>query len=90
MYGVRDEDRALFGRQVLTVWSGSFYSDYEGNAVELPKHDGYMVRLEYGGKIRVTCPAPRTEDNYSEVDEAISVAVQSARTNGWNTKRFTQ
>ena len=76
MYSIRDEYKPKFGRQVLTLWSGGFASDYEGEAVELPKHDGFMVRLEYGDNpIRVSCPSPRTDDNYRAVDAAINDAI---------------
>lgn len=75
-YGVRDEYARKFGRQLLTLWSGSFSSMFEGQALELPNHDGYMVTLDYGrGKTRVACEAPRTDENYLRVDAAISSAV---------------
>ena len=70
---IRDEYDTRSGRQRLTLWSGSFCSDYEGEAVELPKHDGYMVDV-YGKKFRVHCASPRTEENYKEVDAAITNA----------------
>lgn len=75
---VRDEYAPRFGRQVLTLWSGAFASDYEGEAVELPGHDGYMVHIGYLGRIRVECEAPRTEHNFLRVDEAIDQAVKAA------------
>jgi hypothetical protein len=76
---VRDEYAPRFGRQVLTLWSGAFASDYEGEAVELPHHDGYMVTLNYfRPKVRVVCEAPRTEGNFLRVDEAIEQAVKAA------------
>lgn len=66
-------------RERLTIWSGSFMSDREGEAYSLPKNDGYMLRLEYGDKVRVECPTPRTSENYNEVDKAINVALNKAR-----------
>jgi hypothetical protein len=72
MIGVRDEYAPRFGRQELTLWSGS---QYEGFAWELPRHDGYMIELEYRGRVRVACESPRTEANYQRVDAAISAAV---------------
>lgn len=76
-YGIRDEYAPRFGRQNLTIWSGSFYSTFEGWAVELPNHNGYMVELEYVGKIRVECEAPRTDENYERVDAAIVRGVRA-------------
>lgn len=66
-------------RNKLTIWSGGFMSDREGVAYSLPKNDGYMITLEYGDKVRVECPVPRTSDNYNEVDKAINVALNKAR-----------
>jgi hypothetical protein len=76
--GIRDEYAPTFGRQNLTLWSGSFYSTFEGSARELPNHDGFMVAVEYGPKVRVECDAPRTNDNYEQVDAAIRKAVGEA------------
>lgn len=75
--GVRDEYAPRFGRQLLTLWSGGFSSDYEGEAMELPNHDGYMVRLAFGGKLRVECESPRTEENYQRVDRALAGAIEA-------------
>jgi hypothetical protein len=62
-------------RDYLTVWSGGFLSDYEASGVSLPRGDGYMLTLAYGGKVRVTCPTPRNEDNWQAVDAAVSAAL---------------
>jgi hypothetical protein len=78
MYGIRDEYTPTFGRQNLTLWSGPFSSTFEGTARELPNHNGFMVALTYGSKVRVECDAPRTSDNYQEVDAAICDAVMKA------------
>lgn len=72
-YFIRDEHTNR-RRQLLTLWSGAFASDYEGEAVELPKHNGFMVSFA-GRKIRVECESPRTESNFSAVDEAINLAL---------------
>lgn len=74
-YFVRDEHKP-HKRQKLTIWSGQFASDYEGTAVELPKHNGFMVEVD-GKKIRVECESPRTEENYLAVDQAINNAIQA-------------
>lgn len=84
MIGVRDEYRTTFGRQVLSLWSGQFGDGFEGMAVELPGHDGFMVTLDKittSEKVRVSCPAPRTESNFDAVDAAISAAITEARAN---------
>lgn len=74
--GVRDEYRTTFGRQHLTLWSPPFSSTFEGWAHELPGHDGFMVTLDYSrGRIRVECEAPRDDDNWMRVDDAIREAV---------------
>lgn len=72
---VRDEYTPRFGRQELTLWSGGFASTYEGHALELPRHDGYMVTTYAGAKIRVACDSPRTDDNFHEVDASINAAL---------------
>lgn len=69
---VRDEYQPRFGRQVLTLWSGAFASDYVGRAVELPKHNGFMVTTAGGNKARVECEAPRNDDNWQRVDAALA------------------
>lgn len=76
-YGVRDEYTPVFGRQTLTLWSGWFASDYEGSALELPRHNGYMVTTWIGEKVRVECESPRTDKNYERVDDAINAAVNA-------------
>jgi hypothetical protein len=75
---VKDEYRPRFGRQLLSLWSGPFASEYEGFATELPKHDGFMLDIPYQIKVRVECPAPRTQENYEQVDAAIDAAFQQA------------
>lgn len=77
---VRDEYAPKFGRQVLTLWSGTFASDFDGTAVELPNRDGYMVNFP-PHKMRVPCESPRTDENYERVDAAIQAAVDNARLN---------
>lgn len=77
LYGVatdydRNEGRK---RDYLTVWSGPFMSVYEASGVSLPKGDGYMLTLAFGGKVRVSCPTPRNDDNWQEVDAAIDEAL---------------
>ncbi len=62
----------------LTIWSGSFMSVYEGEAISLPNGAGYMVYLyQSGRKVRVSCPSPRDDTNCREVDAAISEALDA-------------
>jgi hypothetical protein len=75
MIGIRDEYAPKFGRQTLTLWEGGFMSSFVGWAHELPKHNGFMVTLANGQKIRVDCPAPRNDANFQQVDESIRSAV---------------
>lgn len=82
MYGIRDEYAPMFGRQVLTVWSGAFCSDLDATAWELPNGGGYMLDVMYGpnsgSKVRVECPSPRTDSNFHEVDAALDAAMREA------------
>jgi hypothetical protein len=73
-YGVMEDYdyTSTHKRERLVIWSGAFASVREGEAYTLPKGDGYMVTLEYGGKVRVSCPTPRTDANYLEVDTKIN------------------
>lgn len=76
-YFVRDEYAKIFGLQYLTLWSGAFASDFEGHATELRGHDGFCVAAA-GRTVYITCPAPRTEENFLVVDAAINAALQQA------------
>ena len=77
--GVRSEYRSTFGREHLTVWEGPFASEFVADAWELPGHDGYMVDVLYGPKVRVSTETPRTDENFMRVDAAILSAILSAR-----------
>lgn len=63
-------------RERLDVWSGPFMSEWEGSALSLPKGDGYMLTTHSGAKVRVSCPTPRTDETYREIDDAISAALR--------------
>ena len=62
-------------RDRIVVWSGPFYSVYEGEGYSLPNDDGYMITTYNNDKVRVMCPTPRTGDNYEIVDSAIQEAL---------------
>lgn len=76
-YGVRSEYdyNETHKRDCITVWSGPFASTLEAIGYSLPKGDGYMLHLVHGGKVRVTCPAPRTDETFEEIDAAINEAL---------------
>lgn len=78
-YGVRTEYdyNADHKRFKVTLWSGSFYSTPEGEALALPSGVGWSLWPfpAMGGSVRVLAPTPRTEDNYREVDAALSDAL---------------
>ena len=78
-YGVAtDYDRNVDKkRDYLTVWSGSFMGVWEAEAVSLPKGDGYMLTTYNGDKLRVTCPTPRNDETYQEIDAAIGAALNA-------------
>lgn len=63
-------------RDYLDVWCGSFMGSWEARGVSLPRGDGYMLTTYNGDKVRVTCPTPRDETTYQEVDAAINAALQ--------------
>lgn len=66
---------ATHKRDRLHVWSGPFFSVYEATGMERPNHKGYTLTTFAGEKIRVDCPSPRREDNYTLVDAAIGAAM---------------
>lgn len=77
-YGITEDHdyNATHKRHRLNLWSGTFYDVHEGHA--LSTTTGYMVTPTYGDKFRVDCPSPRTDENYREVDAAISRALTLA------------
>lgn len=74
-YGVTEdyEYNATHKRHRLEAWSGAFRDLFEGHALSVK--DGYVVTPYYGDPIRVTCPSPRDDRNFHEVDAAISRAL---------------
>jgi hypothetical protein len=78
-YGVMTDYDRNDGRKrdYLRVWSGPFYSVWEADGVSLPRGDGYMLTTYNGERVRVTCPTPRTDENYREVDAAIDAALRA-------------
>lgn len=76
-YGVMTDYEHKGKRHHVLVWSGAFCSDLEAEGWSLPKWDGYMITTYNGDKIRVSCPCPRDEHNYLEVDSAIDAALRA-------------
>jgi hypothetical protein len=76
-YGlIEDYDyNAPHKRKRFTVWSGPFASVLEGEALSLPKNDGFMITLYHGDKVRVECPVERTDATYVEQDKAFNDAL---------------
>jgi hypothetical protein len=64
-------------RERLTVWSPPWMSVFEAEGYSLPHGGGYMLTTYNGDKVRVSCPAPRTAENYTTVDAAISAALNA-------------
>jgi hypothetical protein len=68
------------GKGTLTLWSGSFASDYEGMATPFKEQYGNHTRLGYalsmydGRTGRVYAPK-RSARNYDKVDQIINVAI---------------
>lgn len=62
-------------RERITVWSGSFASTFEADGFSLPSGKGYTLTTYNDDKVRVTCPSPRTDENYRDVDAAVSAAL---------------
>jgi len=74
-FGVTTDYDARGKRDYLDVWAGGFMSEWEARGVSLPMGDGYMLTTYNGDKVRVTCPTPRNETNYREIDAAIQDAM---------------
>lgn len=75
-YGVMTDYEYEGKRTHLTIWSGPFYSQYEGEAYSRPK--GWTIKLDYIDEpIRVDGPNTRNETNYEKVDALISEAIKA-------------
>lgn len=75
-YGVATDYEYRGKRDRVLVWSGAFYSVLEASGLSLPS-GGYMLTTYNGDKIRVSCPSPRTDENFLAVDEAIDAALRA-------------
>lgn len=82
-YGVATnyERNARSKRDHVTVWTGPFMSEWVADGVSRRNGGGYMLTAWDGATVRVSCPTPRTDDNYLAVDAAISDALAAYYTN---------
>lgn len=62
-------------RDRIDVYSGPWYHTWDAEGYSLPNGDGYMLTTYNGDKVRVSCPTPRNDGNYLQVDEAINAAL---------------
>ncbi|QWY80171.1 hypothetical protein SEA_STRAWBERRYJAMM_93 [Microbacterium phage StrawberryJamm] len=78
-YGIHTESSERPPGDYLTVWSGAFMSDFEGQGIAHLGEHSILIHLEYRGHVLVTLPEgvtfPRTNENYSEIDDAINDAI---------------
>lgn len=81
IYGVMTmyDDSAEAGYSIITVWSGPFASTFEARGIELDtrKGEGYLLTTYNDDTFFAACPSPRTDENYQQVDEAISRALEA-------------
>lgn len=75
-YQILDTHQKVNGRQVLSVWSGEFASNWEGDVFEVYDPDdgtsGWVIETPAIDHEYCPAPRPRTEENYLLVDKAIS------------------
>lgn len=78
MYGVAKdyEYSATHKRERLTLWSGAFMSEYEGEAYSRPKGNGYIITRYTGERLPVWCPVGFTDENYDEIVKALRNALE--------------
>lgn len=73
-YGVTTDYDRNDGRRrdYLRVWSGPRYHTWEADGVSLPRGDGYMLTTYNGDRVRVSCPTPRTDETFQQINAALS------------------
>lgn len=81
MYGIADHEGTA-KTTPFTVWSGAFASNREGYGTARHGAKSVTIHREYGGTVKVYLPEgvtfPRTNENYFEIDAAISAALEGA------------
>lgn len=82
LFGIHSEpDESIGGRDFVTVWSGVFMSNFEGQGYATHGVSTMTVVLEYDGPVAVTLPEgvtfPRTDENYTAIDSAINEALNA-------------
>lgn len=61
-------------RQKIDVWTGPWFHEHVATGLSLA--DGFMLTTYNGDKVRVSCPSPRDDENYTQVDAAIADAMK--------------
>lgn len=81
MFGVRTEETNSTKRETITVWSGSFMSTFEAEGYANNGAKTYSLTTYNGDAIPAKLPngvtAPRTSENYREIDQAIADALST-------------
>lgn len=79
LYGIATEPSERAPGDWLTVWSGAFMSEFEGQGNARPGSDRIVITLEWRGQVLVVLPDgvtfPRTDKNYTQIDDAINAAI---------------
>lgn len=78
-YGIVTEQSENGLGQWVAVWSGAFMSTFEGQGLGRPGAKQITISLEWRDKVVVKLPEgvtfPRTDENYTEIDDAINAAI---------------
>lgn len=65
----------------IAVWSGSFYNVFEADGTARDGARSITLHTYNGDKVRATLPDgvtfPRTPENYSAIDEALTGALEA-------------
>lgn len=74
-------DESTAKRERITVWSGVFASDFEADGYANHGARTYSLTTYAGDKVAARLPegitAPRTGDNFQQIDQAISDALNA-------------
>lgn len=80
-YGITTQPSERGVSDWLTVWSGAFSSDFEGQGIARPGAKQITISLEWRGQVIVKLPDgvtfPRTDANYEAIDAAINEAIKA-------------
>ncbi|UJD20819.1 hypothetical protein SEA_ALUMINUMJESUS_84 [Microbacterium phage AluminumJesus] len=80
-YGVTTQPSERGIGEWLTLWSGAFSSDFEGQGIARPGAKQITLSIEWQGQVVVKLPKgvtfPRTDENYESIDAAINEQVNA-------------